>query len=98
MLVYRGGGLGRFHCSNTAEPLIVDSPKQGHSVITLSTKDKAGGSKTHNFSPLIQYNFEPPKEDNFLTTNKQSCPEVSFVWRFHCTMLTAYNNVCVYVY
>ena len=35
LLDYRGVGSERFHC--TVEPLIVDSLKQGHSVIDAST-------------------------------------------------------------
>ena len=40
-------------------PLIVDSPKYGHSIINLSTKDM-----TYGPSIIPAIHFEPPKEEN----------------------------------
>ena len=43
--------------------------------------------RSHNMSSLIVLiHFEPPKEDNLLTKNKESGLKVSFIWRIHCRM------------
>ena len=80
-------------------PLIVDSPKYGHSIVYLSTKDK-----TLSPSIIPAIHFEPPKVENLSTKNKSAdfmsspkcplfrgytvphvVPKVSFIWRLHCT-------------
>ena len=52
---------------DTVEPLIVDSPKYGHSIINLSTKDM-----TYSPSIIPTIHFEPPKEENLSTKNKSA--------------------------
>ena len=49
------------------EPLIVDFAKIGHSMMHLSTKDTTSGP-----SVLPTIHFEPPKDDNYLSTNNNS--------------------------
>ena len=51
----------------TVEPPIVNSPKQGHSITNLSTKDM-----TYSPSIIPTIHFEPPKEDNLSTKNKSA--------------------------
>ena len=48
-------------------PLIVDSPKTGHSTINLSTKDM-----TYCPSIIPTIHFEPLKEENPSTKNKSA--------------------------
>ena len=47
------------HNYTASEPLKVDSPKYGHSIINLSTKDI-----TYGPSIIPTIHFEPPKEEN----------------------------------
>ena len=68
----------------TVKPLIVDSPKYGHSIINLSTKDT-----TYSPSIIPTIYFEPPKEENLSTKSKSAefmyvVPKVSFIRRFYC--------------
>ena len=60
MLVNTGRG-------HTEETPIVDSPKQGHSIINLSTKDMIYAPST-----IPTLHFEPPKKENFSTMNKSA--------------------------
>ena len=58
--------------NDTVDPLIVDSPKYGHSITNLSTKDTTCGL---SIIPMIHN--EPPEEEN-LSTKKKSAEFMMF--------------------
>ena len=61
------------------KPLIVDSPKCGHSIINLSTKDM-----TYSPSIIPTIHFEPPKEEYLSTKNKS----VEYMLSRKCPLFT----------
>ena len=49
------------------EPPIVHTPRLGHNIIDLSTKDTVQGPKKLFPYTVVLIHFEPPKKDNLST-------------------------------
>ena len=78
----------------TVEPLIKDTPRKGHCMLDLSTRDcfKSQNITVH----IVSIHQEPPRRGQPLYMGQNSwiyiVPKVSFVRRFHCNQQKAGNR------